>query len=136
MRHLILISTALFWGAALTLAVAAVATSPGEMTGSAASPPAGATRPAASPTPTPRRVSLATLQRHASAGDCWLAIRGRIYDVSRYVDRHPAPPRAILDWCGKDATRAFATKGTAGRPHSAQAWAQLASLQVGELGGR
>ncbi|MBI2385535.1 MAG: cytochrome b5 domain-containing protein [Elusimicrobia bacterium] len=79
-----------------------------------------------------RRVSAAELARHAAAEDCWLAVEGGVYDVTAYVPAHPAPRRALTDWCGKEATRAFLTKGV-GRPHGEEARALLETLRVGAL---
>ncbi|MCR4294595.1 MAG: cytochrome b5 domain-containing protein [Elusimicrobia bacterium] len=77
-------------------------------------------------------VSVSELARHASAEDCWLAIEGGVYDVTAYVPAHPAPPRALLDWCGREATAAFGDKG-GGRPHSPEARELLETLRVGTL---
>jgi len=79
-----------------------------------------------------RTVSAEELARHGSAGDCWLAVEGGVYDVTPYVPSHPAPPRVLTDWCGKEATRAFLTKG-AGRPHGEEARALLETFRVGSL---
>jgi cytochrome b involved in lipid metabolism len=79
-----------------------------------------------------RAISAEELARHASAADCWLAVSGGVYDVSAYVHAHPAPRRVLVDWCGKEATRAFDTKGV-GRPHSAEARVLLESYRVGKL---
>lgn len=79
-----------------------------------------------------RTVSAAELARHASPGDCWIAVEGGVYDVSGCVDAHPAPRRVLTSRCGKEATRAFAGKGV-GRPHGAEARAALDGLRVGAL---
>lgn len=77
-------------------------------------------------------VSASELARHSSEGDCWLAIEGGVYDVTAYVPAHPAPPSALLDWCGRDATAAFGDKGS-GSPHSPEARELLETLRVGTL---
>lgn len=77
-------------------------------------------------------VSASELARHSSAEDCWLAVEGGVYDVTAYVPAHPAPPDALLDWCGRDATAAFADKGS-GSPHSPRARELLETLRVGTL---
>ena len=64
--------------------------------------------------------TLAEVARHASAGDCWMAMDAQVYDFSAYLPRHPADPSLMLDWCGKEASEAYRTK-TKGRPHSAYA---------------
>ena len=78
------------------------------------------------------QASLAELARHSTAEDCWMAVEGKVYDATEYAPRHPAPPRVLLDWCGREATEAFRTKGV-GRPHSRAAWAMLARMEVGVL---
>lgn len=51
-------------------------------------------------------VSLDDVARHCTAGDAWMAVRGRVYDVTRYVEYHPGG-RILLDGAGKDATALF-----------------------------
>jgi cytochrome b involved in lipid metabolism len=75
-------------------------------------------------------ISAAELSGHSSQADCWVAIEGNVYALSDYIPNHPAPARVIVDWCGKDATEAFNTKGH-GRPHSASARALLPSYRIG-----
>lgn len=79
----------------------------------------------------PRRISSAELGRHASPSDCWIAVRGGAYDVTRYIEEHPAPTRTITDACGTDATVPFETKNRR-RSHSPEAWELLESMRVGE----
>jgi cytochrome b involved in lipid metabolism len=61
-----------------------------------------------------------------------MAIGGVVYDVSAFVPRHPAPASVISEWCGKEATRAYATKNR-GRAHSARATGLLSQFEVGVL---
>ncbi len=70
---------------------------------------------------------------HASEKDCWMAIEGKVYDVTSYVSRHPGG-KAILNGCGKDATVLFNERPTNQKgPHPAQAKQQLAPMQIGIL---
>ena len=78
-------------------------------------------------------ISPAELARHALPSDCWMAIRGNIYDLTSYLPSHPSPPDIVLPWCGKDATEAYNTK-TRGRPHSPYADELLAKYHIGTLG--
>jgi cytochrome b involved in lipid metabolism len=78
------------------------------------------------------RITLAEVAEHDTAQSCWLAIGGNVYDVTAYLESHPAPPAVLLAWCGREATEAMRTKGL-GRGHSEAAWASLAPLRVGEL---
>ena len=108
MRNLYLVSTALFWllvtafwAASLSLPVAE--TSYGK----------------------------ADLARHATAEDCWMAIRGGVYNLTAYLPEHPARPELVMPWCGKDATDAYNTK-TKGRPHAPYADELLANYKIGK----
>ncbi|MRG97864.1 cytochrome b5 domain-containing protein [Polyangium spumosum] len=79
-----------------------------------------------------RVLSRAEVARHDRPEDCWLVIRGKVYDVSDYIAAHPAPPRTITEHCGEESTTAFETKER-GRSHSPQAWQLLESYLVGEV---
>ena len=96
--------------------------------------PGRGVEPATAAAPGLRRITLAEVAAHSGAESCWLAIDGKVYDVTAHLDRHPAPPAVLLAWCGREATGAMRTKGH-GRNHSEAAWASLQSLQVGELDG-
>jgi cytochrome b involved in lipid metabolism len=82
---------------------------------------------------TARQVSPAELRRHATATDCWMAIEGGVYDFTGYISAHPTAPEVLAEWCGKEATEPFNTKGY-GSPHSAAARAMLPRYFVGALG--
>lgn len=71
------------------------------------------------------------IARHNRPDDCWLVIRGKVYDVTSYISSHPTPSRVITDYCGKESTVPFETKGR-GRPHSPRAWQMLDAYLVGE----
>ncbi len=79
-----------------------------------------------------RRISLKEVAKHASPADCWMAIRGAVYDLSTYLPQHPTPPSLIQSWCGKESTEAYNTK-TKGRPHSPYADELLAKYRIGVL---
>jgi cytochrome b involved in lipid metabolism len=81
---------------------------------------------------TARQVSPAELRRHATAKDCWMAIEGGVYDFTGYISAHPTAPDVLAEWCGKEATEPFNTKGY-GSPHSAAARAMLPRHFVGAL---
>jgi len=79
-----------------------------------------------------REVTMDELAQHATESDCWMAIRGKVYDFTDYIPEHPTPPFIMVQWCGKEATEAYDTKGY-GRPHSAMADAMLERYFVGIL---
>lgn len=78
------------------------------------------------------KFSMADISTHASDGDCWIIIEGKVYDITSYIPYHLAPPDIILTWCGKDATEAFLTKGY-GQPHSSTAKQLLKQYYIGEF---
>ena len=122
MKKLYFVATGLFGAALLSFWTAAAVVA----SGPAPSGPTGATGPAG------KRFTLANVAAHDKPGDCWMAIGGVVYDVSAYVPRHPAPVSVISEWCGKEATRAYATKNR-GRAHSARATGLLSQFEVGVL---
>ena len=79
-----------------------------------------------------KAITLAELAKHAAPGNCWMAIRGSVYDLSAYLPTHPSPPDIVLPWCGKEATEAYNTK-TKGRPHTAYADELLQKYRIGIL---
>lgn len=76
-------------------------------------------------------LSLADIATHATAADCWLIIRAKVYNVTSFLALHPGGAFRITPYCGKDATTAFATKDGAGT-HTLVAESELAKLYVGE----
>jgi len=76
--------------------------------------------------------SRADLARHATPENCWMAIRGGVYDLSAYLPEHPSRPELVQPWCGKEATEAYNTK-TKGRPHAPYADELLAKYKIGKL---
>ena len=79
-----------------------------------------------------RVISAAELAKHASPKDCWMAIRGAVYDFTTYLPQHPTRPEVINAWCGKEATEAYNTKGV-GRPHGQYTDKMLDMYRIGEF---
>lgn len=71
----------------------------------ATSPESSDTRPApAEPLPA---YTAAQVAMHADASSCWTIIRGDVYDLTSWADKHPGGREAILSLCGKNGTAAF-----------------------------
>ena len=54
-----------------------------------------------------RAISLDEIRKHNNIYDCWTAVDGYVYDVTSFVNRHPAGAPGIKEMCGKDATEEF-----------------------------
>ena len=67
--------------------------------------------PSASPTPTPsstvKTLSMAEVKQHASAASCWSAVDGKVYDLTKWIGKHPGGRARIVAMCGKDGTATF-----------------------------
>ena len=54
------------------------------------------------------RYTQAAVAKHCTREDCWVIIEERVYDVTRFVDRHPGGVGPVVNLAGKDATDVFA----------------------------
>jgi len=86
-----------------------------------------------------KKYSLEEVAKHNIKEDCWMAINGKVYDVSPFIALGKHPPQ-ILMGCGKEATRLFETRTTesgekigSGKPHSDNARKLLEQYFIGEL---
>lgn len=89
----------------------------------------------ASPTPTPAPkasasgYTMAQVRKHANAASCWTVISGNVYDLTKWVNRHPGGRARILGLCGKDGTAAFrAEHGKEKQPNQVLAGYKLGPL--------
>lgn len=84
---------------------------------------------------TVKQISLSEIEKHANPTDCWFAVNGDVYDVTKYIagGKHPGED-AILEGCGKDATVLFTTRPMGpGTPHSEKATNFLQTFKIGVL---
>jgi len=56
------------------------------------------------------KVTLDELKKHKSPDDIWLAIRGKVFNVTHYMDFHPGGKEELMKGAGKDATLLFDKK--------------------------
>ncbi|XP_063386381.1 cytochrome b5 reductase 4 isoform X1 [Cydia fagiglandana] len=54
-----------------------------------------------------RPVSPDELAAHNTQNDAWLAIRGRVYNITHYLPYHPGGPEELMRGAGIDATQLF-----------------------------
>ena len=76
--------------------------------------------------------TLSDVAEHTSEDDCWMAIEGKVYDLSAYLAKHPAGPGTMSPWCGQEATDGTRTKDV-GSDHSSFAWQILEDYLIGTL---
>jgi cytochrome b involved in lipid metabolism len=77
--------------------------------------------------PTTPAYTLSQIMEHSTKESCWTVIRGKVYDLTPYVSRHPGGERNILKLCGKEGTELFADQhGGDSKPES-----RLSSLYIG-----
>ena len=73
--------------------------------------------------------TMSDVERHNTRADCWTVVDGTVYDVTSFVDRHPAGTEDIIEMCGTDASEDFLGQHSGqGEP---ERW--LATLKVGTL---
>ncbi|XP_013179867.1 PREDICTED: cytochrome b5 reductase 4-like isoform X2 [Papilio xuthus] len=54
-----------------------------------------------------RPVHPSELATHNTKNDAWLAIRGRVYNITHYLPYHPGGPKELMRGAGIDATELF-----------------------------
>lgn len=54
-----------------------------------------------------KQISEKELANHNKVDDAWMAIRGFVYNVSKYMNYHPGGPDELMRGAGKDATMLF-----------------------------
>ncbi|KAL9447100.1 hypothetical protein AB3S75_014718 [Citrus x aurantiifolia] len=74
--------------------------------------------------------TLSQIAEHKSKKDCWLAINGRVLNVTRFLEEHPGGEEVLMEAAGKDATKQFEEIG-----HSKAAHELLFNYRVGVLQG-
>ena len=50
--------------------------------------------------------TLEEVSHHSSAGDAWIIVNDKVYDITLYIDYHPGG-RILLTAAGKDGTHLF-----------------------------
>jgi cytochrome b involved in lipid metabolism len=75
-------------------------------------------------------ITMAELEQHTNKDSCWLAIHGKVYDVTKYLDDHPGGNDVLIDASGRDATEDFEDVG-----HSKPAITMMAKYLIGEFAG-
>ncbi|EAU29260.1 cytochrome b5 [Aspergillus terreus NIH2624] len=77
-----------------------------------------------------REFTLEEIEAHKSKTDLWVAIHGKVYDVTKYTKDHPGGVDVLVDVAGQDATEAYEDVG-----HSEDANEILETYLIGTLKG-
>jgi cytochrome b involved in lipid metabolism len=56
---------------------------------------------------TKKTYTMEEISKHNSKESCWTVIRGEVYDLTNWIDKHPGGADKILKICGKDGTDLF-----------------------------
>jgi cytochrome b involved in lipid metabolism len=54
-----------------------------------------------------RAYSKSTVAKHNKASDCWTIVDGNVYNLTKFVAKHPGGRKRIIRMCGRDASAAF-----------------------------
>ena len=86
--------------------------------------------PSPSPTPTAEPgFTLSEVSERNTAANCWVAIDGGVYDLTKWIQSHPGGASVITSLCGTDGTSQFLGQhGGQSRPSST-----LDSYYIGQL---
>jgi cytochrome b involved in lipid metabolism len=73
--------------------------------------------------------TMEEVQKHNSRESCWTVVREDVYDLTKWIDKHPGGADKILKLCGKDGTQAFERKhGGQEKPEKS-----LEQFEIGKL---
>ncbi|EFC35480.1 predicted protein [Naegleria gruberi] len=78
-----------------------------------------------------RNIALSEVEEHGpNHQDPWIIISGKVVAFGTYKDEHPGGEDVILEWAGKDGTKAFNDAG-----HGSSAKSDMQKYIVGEFEG-
>jgi len=76
------------------------------------------------------KLTLEEVKKHDSGTSCWSIIYGNVFDLTKWITKHPGGAGVIRAICGKDGTSAFEGQHAGeGRPAN-----QLSNYFLGKLG--
>jgi cytochrome b involved in lipid metabolism len=90
------------------------------------------TKPTTTTTENTNATKMYTMDEVKSANTpekCWTVIRGTVYNLTAWIEKHPGGERGILSLCGVDGTEKYTGK------HGGQAGPEkaLAGFEMGKL---
>ena len=112
------------------IAVKTTPTPKATVTASKSPTPTKSASPTASVSSDLTQLSLSEVKKHDSATSCWSIVYGNVFDLTKWITKHPGGAEKIRAICGKDGTSSFE------RQHSGDGGAanQLSGYFLGKLG--
>jgi cytochrome b involved in lipid metabolism len=103
--------------------------SPSQSATQSSSPSKSAT-PSASVISGLTKLTLEEVKKHDSGTSCWSIVYGNVFDLTKWITKHPGGPAVIRAICGKDGSAAFEGQHAGeGKPAN-----QLSNYYLGKLG--
>ncbi|MDB9925255.1 cytochrome b5 domain-containing protein [bacterium] len=54
-----------------------------------------------------RKITLEEIAQHSTMDDCWTVLRGKVYNLTPYINFHPGGDKILKGILGKDCTKLF-----------------------------
>ena len=77
--------------------------------------------------------SFEEVQQHNTEKDAWVVHRGKVYDVSEFLERHPGGKDVLLAYAGQDVTTLMTQDDL--HKHTTFAYGWLGKYLIGRLKG-
>lgn len=131
-RQILAIVGSAFILAACSPAAAPSPTTPPDMESASQTPVMEAE--SSSPSAKMKGYTIEDISMHKTKDDCWMAIEGKVYDVTPVASsgKHPGG-EVIMTGCGTDATKLFNARPGKGTPHSEMTKSNLVNFEIGVL---
>jgi cytochrome b involved in lipid metabolism len=76
------------------------------------------------------KLTLEEVKKHDSGTSCWSIVYGNVFDLTKWITKHPGGAAVIRAICGKDGSDAFEGQHAGqGKPAN-----QLSNYYLGKLG--
>ena len=69
---------------------------------------------------------------HQTSSNCWVVLKGKVYDVTGFLSDHPGGDEIILNHAGSDIENAM--KDPSEHEHSDSAYEMLEEFVIGRIG--
>ena len=75
-----------------------------------------------------KKIPMSEVSKHNKEEDCWIVIRGKVYNVTEFIEEHPGGEGVLIAYGGTDCTEQFESV-----IHSQAASEIMKELYVGDL---